>query len=1027
MITYSEAQALALITDPGTLKRGQELLKPAKWASLGRTDTAAWGECAGSGAKPYLTGIDLAEPAFKCNCPSRVFPCKHGAGLLLLLARQPELFSGNTPPAWLGEWLEKRQQTQEKKAENPVAKASKAAVAAEMLADEASPGSPFFGEGTAAGEAVETPLQIQATPAVDPKRLARMAAGAEELTAWLEDLMRAGLASLDKQPTSFWESQAARLVDNQLPGLAATVRELATLRHAHADWPARLLGRLGELYLLTRTFQNLPNLAPDARADVLQQVGINLKKEDLLVTAAPVADAWRVLGQYRWEEDRLTARRTWLHGRDTGRTALVLEFSFGGQPFSTPFMPHGAYLGELAFYPGLLPLRAAPVSMKFDGTVPAHVVPAGRSISELLADYAQALARQPWLREWPATLTQVLTTPAADGRWLLHHAAEAGTLPLRFADENIPWQLLAENGGQPMTLFGEWDGQAFRPLSSWVETAGASATAGAQRAPAFVAHLPPLSTGSILPTDSISSAEIGPPSEVTWPRLLRLALLGTRQSSEAMPAFPTKAASAELQLLLAAGTLALMRKAGYRPPAATTVPAPPAPPETWEPLGPMGAALLDQFLAGHQRYYYRHFARLQEARRRVPHRQLVALLNFAKTKGYERFLAEYAAVLGTHGQWLLAQNPEWQKIAEAAAETTDAVWEHGTPLARRLFLEQLFETDPARAIGLLAEALPQEPAATQIKLLASIHGNFGQRYPLHPALGPVLEPLLKSRTRDVRQLGAKLLVQTTDNALLPRLQARAEALLDVKASPTGPGRLAVTLPDKWGADWQRDGIEQHTADYPGGERAGWLGQVLALIPPRHWVEQWQVSPSQAVAMAAASDWPTVLLPAWLRAAYLHEDAAFARALLDHEAHSPVHAADLIVAAGRIMPEAEKQAWLLSLLPDDGTLPKPPNWVDWLFIPDLYDYPLPLLRRVLPLLRTLLSQPWQHLHMAQEQTALQLLDILSEDVDEMLLPLFEVELSPIMEAQPRHAQRIAAVFAALHNRQQLTASLTEPAN
>ena len=89
MISYSEAQALALITDPGTLKRGQELLKPAKWANLGRTETAAWGDCAGSGSKPYLTGIDLSEPAFKCSCPSRVFPCKHGARLLLLLARQP--------------------------------------------------------------------------------------------------------------------------------------------------------------------------------------------------------------------------------------------------------------------------------------------------------------------------------------------------------------------------------------------------------------------------------------------------------------------------------------------------------------------------------------------------------------------------------------------------------------------------------------------------------------------------------------------------------------------------------------------------------------------------------------------------------------------------------------------------------------------------------------------------------------------------------------------------------------------------
>ncbi|WP_460503536.1 SWIM zinc finger family protein, partial [Hymenobacter agri] len=228
MITYSEAQALAFITDPGTLKRGQELLKPAKWSNLGRTETAAWGDCAGSGSKPYRTGIDLTEPAFKCSCPSRVFPCKHGAGLLLLMARQPELFGSNTPPAWLEEWLEKRQQTQEKKAEKPVAKASKAATVAERPAAEANLGASISGEAAAAENVAEALLQTPTTPAVDPRRLARMVAGAEDLVAWLEDLMRAGLATLDKQPTNYWESQAARLVDNQLPGLAATLRELAT-------------------------------------------------------------------------------------------------------------------------------------------------------------------------------------------------------------------------------------------------------------------------------------------------------------------------------------------------------------------------------------------------------------------------------------------------------------------------------------------------------------------------------------------------------------------------------------------------------------------------------------------------------------------------------------------------------------------------------------------------------------------------------------------------------------------------------
>jgi hypothetical protein len=33
--------------------------------------------------------------------------------------------------------------------------------------------------------------------------------------------------------------------------------------------------------------------------------------------------------------------------------------------------------------------------------------------------------------------------------------------------EEDGWQLLAESGGAPLSVFGEWDGEALRPLSAW--------------------------------------------------------------------------------------------------------------------------------------------------------------------------------------------------------------------------------------------------------------------------------------------------------------------------------------------------------------------------------------------------------------------------------------------------------------------------------------------------------------------------------------------------------------------------------
>jgi hypothetical protein len=886
MITFSEAQALALITDPGTLKRGQELLKPAKWTNLGRTDTAAWGDCAGSGSKPYRTGIDLTEPAFKCSCPSRVFPCKHGAGLLLLMARQPELFGANTPPAWLDEWLDKRQQTQEKKAEKPAAKAAKAAAAPSTDGPRSS-GSPLStGEGGRGGEVNGL--------TVDPKRLARMTAGAEDLVAWLEDLMRAGLASLDKQPANFWESQAARLVDNQLPGLAAPVRELATLRHAHADWPTRLLSRLGELFLLVRAFQNLPSLSPNARADVLQQVGVNLKKEDLLTPAEPVGDSWRVLGQFRWEEDRLTARRTWLQGRNTGQTALVLEFSFGGQPFSTPFIPHGAYQGELAFYPGLLPLRAAPVSVKFDGTVPASVVPTGQSISQLLDDYASALARQPWLREWPATLAQVRPTPLPDGRWQLHDADEAGAVPLRFADENAPWQFLAESGGLPITLFGEWDGQAFRPLSSWAGAAGLTSPPAphSPKEGAPVMHSLASTEASSSRADAPFFGEWGSGGEVRPEQLLRVALLGTRQSGELIPAFPAPAGTPEQQLLLAAGTLALMRKAGHQPAAPTEPQLAPAPPELLPAVGPKGTDHLHQMLVNslHLELLPDYLTRLAGRDLLVPPALLVPLLRHAARSTETR--AALGPVLGARGHWLAALNPEWKKLADKTpssglAEAGIATWETGTMPQRLAWLAQHFAQSADEARALLLAALPTEPAKMQEALLEILARH------LHPDAEAILEVVLKARGQDVRRRAAELLVQLPGAALTERLWARAAPLIMARRKLLGLGKpvLEITLPTTWDKSWLLDGIEEKNGRFEYrinthassqatlGPAASRLGNLVGLLPPGRWTTHLALTPGELLTAALASEWALPLLPGWAHSTLLHRDAAFASAFL----------------------------------------------------------------------------------------------------------------------------------------------------
>jgi hypothetical protein len=102
-------QVLALAPDSASAKAAGGLLGDGQWPNLGVDGEALWGECKGSGAKPYQTQVDLSALVTRCSCPSRKFPCKHALALLLMHAQgQPRLATPSEPPAWVSEWLASR-------------------------------------------------------------------------------------------------------------------------------------------------------------------------------------------------------------------------------------------------------------------------------------------------------------------------------------------------------------------------------------------------------------------------------------------------------------------------------------------------------------------------------------------------------------------------------------------------------------------------------------------------------------------------------------------------------------------------------------------------------------------------------------------------------------------------------------------------------------------------------------------------------------------------------------------------------
>jgi hypothetical protein len=440
--TWSTEQVLALAPDAGSAKAGKDLANPRKWSGLGRDEVAAWGECQGSGASPYQAKIDLGEPAFHCTCPSHKFPCKHALGLFLLLAQQPAAFTAGTPPAWVADWLAARAKREEQKA--------KKAQKAEQPAGEVDP------------EQARRAAERQQKSAAE--RQAKVDAGLNDLDRWLGDLARRGLAAVRGEPYSFWEWPAARMVDAQAPGVARWIRDMAGIPSSGDGWQDRLLERLGRLSLLLEGYRRLDQLPAETRADIRALVGWTQSQEELLASAG-VRDRWAVLGQRVEDDDRLRVQRRWLRGESTGRDALVLHFAHGVQPLDASLVPGTVIDAELVFFPGAYPLRAL-VKTRHAQPDSLAAWPGFAAVEEALAAYASALACNPWVERFPLALRDVVPV-ARDGSWAVRDAAgQVLALSPKFVRA---WTLMALGGGRPLSLFGEWDGDACLPLGIWAD------------------------------------------------------------------------------------------------------------------------------------------------------------------------------------------------------------------------------------------------------------------------------------------------------------------------------------------------------------------------------------------------------------------------------------------------------------------------------------------------------------------------------------------------------------------------------
>lgn len=417
---WNESRVVALAPDASSLAAARRLATPGPWSETGCSDVLVWGRCQGSGKTPYQTSVDLTAPAYRCTCPSRKFPCKHAVALLLLWSAGSVGEGAGDPVA--EDWARAR-------AERDAARAGR--------------------------------RDAPPDPAAQARRLAQrirlMDEGIDAFSLWLRDLVREGVATARGRDYEYWDAQARRLVDAQLPGLAARVREVPGLVAGTPD-PTPMLDEIGVWWTIATAWRRRDELDPDDASALRAELGWATPSAEIRDADVQQGD-WLVAGVRRTDRGRLTEQRTWLRRLDDGELVLLLDFAAGATPLPVPQLVGARLRASVSRYPGPRPRRAI---------LHEDAVPAGTSsdlgraltIDAAFSVAADQLARTPWTDRTAVVIAGRVVV--ADGRARI--VDETGDA-VRVHPDSEPWTLAAITGGHPAELLGELEQGAFRPLS----------------------------------------------------------------------------------------------------------------------------------------------------------------------------------------------------------------------------------------------------------------------------------------------------------------------------------------------------------------------------------------------------------------------------------------------------------------------------------------------------------------------------------------------------------------------------------
>lgn len=425
MPPLSLEQAESLAPDSGTLNRARKIAKSSKYQNVGQSERAIWGTALGS--KAYESYVDLNGPAYKCSCPVKKLPCKHLMGLMLLVAAEPSAATSATPPEALTAWLEKRDGAAQAKATKAAAKAS--------------------GDGVKDSAA-------QARRAEN--REANVQQGIRELKQFLDDIVSNGLLEAKKHKYDAWQQVRRRLIDAQAKGLASQLEQIRLMMGGSGDWTHSVLHEISALHSLLRAWENRDNLPPELADEVRMRIGWNKTRDEVLSQDGLEGD-WLIINQQTLYQSDLYSQQIWLLHRQSGQTALLLNFasSHNINTLVKGLLPGRLLSGKLAYYSHWSPQRAEFSDLNIMqqqqtddfSWLDHHASP---DIPSAVQQLQQQRSRLPFGSTQPMLIRNLRLVMKDDQLALADNSGHLLRLDLTHL---TPWHLLATLNSAPATLF----------------------------------------------------------------------------------------------------------------------------------------------------------------------------------------------------------------------------------------------------------------------------------------------------------------------------------------------------------------------------------------------------------------------------------------------------------------------------------------------------------------------------------------------------------------------------------------------